>query len=93
MADAGVKHGLPRDLAYTLAAPTMIGAGNMVLRTGLHPAILKDDVCSPGNFKMTSFFQTGLKNVGPRVTNLRSLNLVLYSQKKKTPNRRVKTFK
>ena len=66
MADAGVKHGLPRDLAYKLAAQTMIGAGNMVLRTGLHPAILKDDVCSPGNFKMTSFFQTGLKNVGPR---------------------------
>jgi len=50
MADAGVKHGLPRDLAYKLAAQTMIGAGNMVLRTGLHPAILKDDVCSPGNW-------------------------------------------
>jgi pyrroline-5-carboxylate reductase len=48
MADAGVKQGLPRDLAYKLAAQTMIGAGNMVKKTGLHPAILKDDVCSPG---------------------------------------------
>lgn len=72
MADAGVKHGLPRDLAYKLAAQTMIGAGNMVLRTGLHPAILKDDVCSPGNWCwcfIMAFFQTKLNNVGPRPGN------------------------
>ena len=47
MADAGVKQGLPRDLAYKLAAQTMVGAGKMVLSTGKHPALLKDDVCSP----------------------------------------------
>ena len=47
MADAGVKQGLPRDLAYRLAAQTLVGAGKMVLNTGKHPAILKDDVCSP----------------------------------------------
>jgi len=34
MADAGVKQGLPRDLAYKLAAKTMVGAGSMVLKTG-----------------------------------------------------------
>ncbi len=48
MADGGVKQGLPRDLAYRLAAQTMVGAGQMVLRTRSHPAVLKDEVCSPG---------------------------------------------
>ncbi|MCL1964873.1 MAG: pyrroline-5-carboxylate reductase [Firmicutes bacterium] len=48
LADAGVRHGLPRDLAYTLASQTMVGAGRMVLETGEHPAALKDAVCSPG---------------------------------------------
>ena len=41
MADAGVKMGLPRDLAYQLAAQTMVGSGQMVLKTGIHPAVLK----------------------------------------------------
>ena len=44
MADGGVKQGLPRDLAYRLAAQTMVGAGKMVLDTGRHPAELKDEV-------------------------------------------------
>jgi pyrroline-5-carboxylate reductase len=39
--------GLPRDLAYRLAAQTVLGAGSMVLSTGTHPAQLKDDVTSP----------------------------------------------
>ena len=65
MADAGVKQGLPRDLAYKLAAQTMVGAGKMVLDTGKHPAILKDDVCSPAGSTITAI-QTlemaGLRN-------------------------------
>lgn len=48
MADAGVRQGLPRDLAYTLAAQTVAGAGKMVLETGTHPGALKDAVTSPG---------------------------------------------
>jgi pyrroline-5-carboxylate reductase len=39
--------GLPRDLAYRLAAQTVLGAGSMVLATKAHPAQLKDDVTSP----------------------------------------------
>ena len=53
MADAGVKMGLPRDLAYKLAAQTMVGSGQMVLQTGTHPAVLKDEVCSPGGSTIT----------------------------------------
>ena len=48
LADAGVRAGLPRDQAQTLAAATLRGAAAMVEQTGTHPAVLKDRVCSPG---------------------------------------------
>lgn len=48
MADAGVKMGLPRKTAITLAAQTLLGAAKMVLDTGRHPGELRDMVTSPG---------------------------------------------
>lgn len=39
--------GLPRDLAYRLAAQTVLGSGKLVLETNTHPAVLKDNVTSP----------------------------------------------
>ena len=48
LADAGVLLGLPRELALRLAAQTVAGAAEMVLKTGRHPAVLKDEVTSPG---------------------------------------------
>ena len=47
LADAGVKVGLPRDVATLLAAQTMKGAASVVLETGDHPALLKDAVTTP----------------------------------------------
>lgn len=47
LAEAGVKLGLPRDVATLLAAQTTKGAAEQVLVTGAHPALLKDEVTTP----------------------------------------------
>jgi pyrroline-5-carboxylate reductase len=47
LAEAGVKVGLPRDVATLLAAQTTMGAATVVLETGEHPAQLKDAVTTP----------------------------------------------
>lgn len=48
LGDGGVKMGLPRDTALTLAAQTVFGAAKLLLETKDHPGRLKDQVASPG---------------------------------------------
>ena len=48
LADAGVKNGLARDVAFKLAVQTVLGAARLVDETGEHPALLKEKVTSPG---------------------------------------------
>jgi len=48
LADAGVRMGLPREVALRLATQTVHGAALLVRETGRHPAELKDQVTSPG---------------------------------------------
>ena len=48
MADGGVRCGLPRKAATDLAAQTLIGTAKLLQKSGKHPGLLKDEVCSPG---------------------------------------------
>lgn len=48
LADGAVKEGMPRDQAYRFASQAVLGSAEMVLKLETHPAILKDQVCSPG---------------------------------------------
>ncbi|MSQ11041.1 MAG: pyrroline-5-carboxylate reductase [Dehalococcoidia bacterium] len=46
--DAGVHIGLPRDVAERLALQTVAGSAAYAKQTGLHPAVLRNMVTSPG---------------------------------------------
>jgi pyrroline-5-carboxylate reductase len=48
LADGGVRMGLPRDVALSLAAQTALGTAKLILETDRHPAQVKDAVASPG---------------------------------------------
>ena len=48
LADAGVAGGLTRKDAMMLAAQTVLGSAKLILESGKHPGVLKDEVCSPG---------------------------------------------
>ena len=47
-ADAAVKYGIQRPLAYELVSQMILGSAKLQLDTGKHPGQLKDEVCSPG---------------------------------------------
>jgi len=48
LADAGVLLGMPQDVARRLALRTVLGSAELAIRSGTHPAELRNLVTSPG---------------------------------------------
>jgi pyrroline-5-carboxylate reductase len=71
LAEAGVNVGLPRDVATLLAAQTTYGAAKMVLETGAHPALLKDEVTTPAGCTVDGILE--LEEGGLRVTLIKAV--------------------
>jgi pyrroline-5-carboxylate reductase len=70
-AEAGVKVGLPREVATELAAQMALGASSMVLQTGEHPAKLKDLVTTPAGCTIDGILE--LEDGGLRVTLIKAV--------------------
>ena len=69
LADGGVAEGLSRDTALRLAAQTVAGAAEMVIKTGEHPVALKDKVTSPAGTTSRALEVLAAKGFGGIVIN------------------------
>lgn len=63
MTQAGVKEGLPVDLARDLLIQAVIGAGEMMRSSGRHPVQLREDVMSRGGQTIAAFRELERHNV------------------------------
>ena len=57
MIAGGLKTGLSREISTKLAEQTVLGAAKLVRETGLHPAILRDQVITPGGVTISAIHE------------------------------------
>lgn len=74
LGDAGVAHGLPRELSYKLASQMIVGTGKLQLVSGKHPGVIKDEVCSPGGTTIVGV--TTLERKGLRSAVIDAVNAI-----------------
>jgi pyrroline-5-carboxylate reductase len=57
MIAGGLKTGLSREISTRLAEQTVLGAAKLVRETGLHPAVLRDQVITPGGVTIAAIHE------------------------------------
>jgi pyrroline-5-carboxylate reductase len=57
MIAGGLKMGLSREVSTRLSEQTVLGAAKLVRETGLHPAILRDQVITPGGVTISAIHE------------------------------------
>jgi len=72
LTDGDVRMGLQRELACKLAAQSILGGAKMVLETGLHPALLKDEVPTPAGVTIDVLME--LEDGGFRVVLIKAID-------------------
>jgi pyrroline-5-carboxylate reductase len=71
LAEAGVRAGLPRQVSMLLGTQATLGAAAMVLETGQHPAMLKEEVTTPAGCTIDGILE--LETGGIRATLIRAV--------------------
>lgn len=74
LADAAVKHGIPRATAYPMVSQMMAGTAKLQLATGMHPGAMKDAVCSPGGTTIHGVAE--LEAAGMRSAFIRAIDAI-----------------
>jgi pyrroline-5-carboxylate reductase len=78
----GVKMGLSREVSAKLAEQTVLGAAKMVRETGLHPAVLRDQVVTPGGVTISAIHE--LERHGLRAMLISAVETATLHARKKT---------
>ena len=74
-ADAAVRYGVPRALALSLVSETVLGSAKLQQKTGLHPGVLKDMVCSPAGSTIKGV--TALEKSGFRAACMNAIEAIM----------------
>ncbi len=80
LADGAVVCGVPREKALLYAEKTIAGTAAYLLGTGMHPAVLKDAVCSPGGTTIAGV--EALENAGFRAAASSAVTAAFEKTKK-----------
>ncbi|MGT2910623.1 pyrroline-5-carboxylate reductase [Streptococcus cameli] len=79
LTSAGVQNGLPVQLAQSLASQTVLGAAQLVQESQEHPAVLRDQVTSPGGATIAGL--VALTEAGFQAATVQAVNQALLRTK------------